>query len=205
MPGIALAAYVAFILVAFGWRTWLHYRHTGESGFRGFSGAPGSLEWSAGALLVLGLIAGFLAPVLELAGLLSPADSLLHPGVPAAGLLLLAVGFTVTVIAQVHLGDSWRIGVDSREITPLVTHGIFRHVRNPIYSGMMAAVAGLILLVPNWLSLLGALAVLLGVQLQVRRVEEPYLLQTHGAGYREYAKSVGRFVPKLGLLSERDM
>ena len=200
MPGIALGAYVAFILVAFGWRTWLHYRRTGDSGFRGFSGAPGSLEWSAWALFVLGLIAGFLAPVLELAGLISPAEPLRHPAVHAAGLFLLSLGFAVTVIAQVHLGDSWRIGVDSGEITPLITQGIFRHVRNPIFSGMVAAVAGLVLLVPDWLSLLAAVAVVSGVQLQVRRVEEPYLLRTHGERYREYANSAGRFFPRIGLL-----
>ena len=204
MPGFALAAYVAFILVAFGWRTWLHYRHTGESGFRGFSGAPGSLAWISG-LLPLGMAASFLAPVLELAGLIAPAHSLNQPAVHAAGLVLLALGFTVTVVAQFHLGNSWRIGVDPGEVTPLVTHGIFRHVRNPIFSGMMAAVAGLVLLVPNWVALLGALAAVIGVEFQVRRVEEPYLLRTHGERYREYARTVGRFFPRLGLLSEKEM
>jgi protein-S-isoprenylcysteine O-methyltransferase Ste14 len=41
----------------------------------------------------------------------------------------------------------------------------------------------------------------LGVQLQVRSVEEPYLLGRHGQTYRDYARAVGRFVPWLGRLA----
>ncbi|MFZ0230386.1 MAG: isoprenylcysteine carboxylmethyltransferase family protein, partial [Mycobacterium sp.] len=33
-----------------------------------------------------------------------------------------------------------------------------------------------------------------------RRVEEPYLLATHGAAYRRYTASVGRFIPGVGLI-----
>ena len=38
------------------------------------------------------------------------------------------------------------------------------------------------------------------VQLQVRVVEEPYLLATHGKTYAAYAARVGRFVPGAGRL-----
>ncbi|MFL5908785.1 MAG: methyltransferase family protein, partial [Solirubrobacterales bacterium] len=36
------------------------------------------------------------------------------------------------------------------------------------------------------------------LQLQVRFVEEPYLIRTHGDDYRAYASEVGRFVPGIG-------
>ena len=38
----------------------------------------------------------------------------------------------------------------------------------------------------------------LGLELQVRAVEEPYLLRTHGDAYRAYAARVGRFLPGVG-------
>ena len=38
------------------------------------------------------------------------------------------------------------------------------------------------------------------IQLQVRRVEEPYLLRTHGDAYRAYAAQVGRFIPGVGMI-----
>lgn len=40
---------------------------------------------------------------------------------------------------------------------------------------------------------------LVGLELQVRFVEEPYLLRTH-ATYASYASRVGRFLPGLGRL-----
>jgi len=40
-----------------------------------------------------------------------------------------------------------------------------------------------------------------GLELHVRHVEEPYLLQTHGDAYRAYAASAGRFVPGVGRLA----
>lgn len=41
---------------------------------------------------------------------------------------------------------------------------------------------------------------ILGVQLQVRIVEEPYLVQTHGDRYVRYARRTGRFLPTRGRL-----
>jgi NAD(P)-dependent dehydrogenase (short-subunit alcohol dehydrogenase family) len=38
------------------------------------------------------------------------------------------------------------------------------------------------------------------IEMQVRGMEEPYLLQTHGESYRAYARRVGRFVPDIGCL-----
>ena len=198
MAGLALAAWVVYVLVAFGWRTWLQVRRTGESGFRGFSGGgPGRV---AGALLMAGGLASFLAPIADLLGLLQPAGMLARPSVQIAGLLVAALAIVLTTLAQLQMGDSWRIGIDPKEATELVTHGLFRSVRNPIFSGMLLAVASLALLVPNLLSLLGAVLVALGLELHVRRVEEPHLIRVHGARYREYAGSVGRFFPGVGCL-----
>lgn len=37
------------------------------------------------------------------------------------------------------------------------------------------------------------------IEVQVRLVEEPYLLRVHGEAYRDYVATVGRFVPGVGL------
>jgi protein-S-isoprenylcysteine O-methyltransferase Ste14 len=50
-------------------------------------------------------------------------------------------------------------------------------------------------------ALAGLAALWLALEIQVRLVEEPYLLRTHGDAYREYAARVGRFVPGLGRLA----
>jgi protein-S-isoprenylcysteine O-methyltransferase Ste14 len=51
------------------------------------------------------------------------------------GVACFALGFWLTVRAQLDMGESWRIGVDAGEVTALVTTGVFRNVRNPIFSG----------------------------------------------------------------------
>lgn len=201
MPRVALALYIAFILVGFGWRTWLQYRRTGDHGVRGLSGKPGSIEWLAGVMFVGGAFLGGLAPVAAIAGRIEPLRLPAASAITAAGLTLALAGFALTIAAQVQMRTSWRIGVDQRERTALVTAGLFGVVRNPIFTGMLLALAGVALMVPNTISALAFVVTLAGLELQVRRVEETYLLRVHGNAYRSYARRVGRFVPWLGRLS----
>jgi protein-S-isoprenylcysteine O-methyltransferase Ste14 len=55
-------------------------------------------------------------------------------------------------------------------------------------------------MVPSALAIAAICALFAGLELQVRQVEEPYLLETHGEEYALYAARVGRFVPGLGRL-----
>jgi protein-S-isoprenylcysteine O-methyltransferase Ste14 len=198
MPKVALAGFVLFGLLAFGLRAWVHYRRTGTSGFVGMSGEFGSVEWLGGVLFVLALVAGVAAPILQITGALAPISGLEGPGSMAAGLVLYAVGVTGTLWAQFAMGESWRIGVDAAARTSLVATGPFVWVRNPIYSAMMVAMVGLALLAPNVLSLLAVLSLVIGLEIHVRLVEEPYLARTHGADYLGYAARTGRFLPGIG-------
>jgi protein-S-isoprenylcysteine O-methyltransferase Ste14 len=198
---LALGFYVLYMAIAFGVRIWLQIRRTGESGFKGISGRVGSLEWIAGVLFVLAITIGVAAPVVDIAGTLEPLDALDSAGVRATGIAIFVAGLIGTFCAQVAMGDSWRIGVDETERTALVTSGPFSVVRNPIFAAMLPASLGLTLLVPNVVAIAGFVALWLALQIQVRLVEEPYLLRQHGDAYRNYAARVGRFVPGLGRLA----
>jgi protein-S-isoprenylcysteine O-methyltransferase Ste14 len=121
--------------------------------------------------------------------------------VRATGAAIFLAGLIATFYAQVAMGDSWRIGVDEGERTALVTSGPFSVVRNPIFAAMLPATLGLTLLVPNVVALAGLAALGIALEIQVRLVEEPYLLRQHGDAYRNYAGRVGRFVPGLGRLA----
>jgi protein-S-isoprenylcysteine O-methyltransferase Ste14 len=152
-------------------------------------------------LLVIGVLLAAAGPAAELLGILEPVGAPFASLANLAGLLLALAGCGLTLVAQLQMGSSWRIGVDARETTPLITDGLFRFVRNPIFSGMMLTCAGGLLLAPNALSLLALASVVAGLEIHVRRVEEPYLARIHGARYRAYAGRVGRFVPRCGRLS----
>jgi protein-S-isoprenylcysteine O-methyltransferase Ste14 len=200
VAGLALALYLVYLALAFGLRAWLQWRRSGDHGFR-FGGFAGSGAERAGALLfVVALVLGLAAPVLELLGALAAFEAL---RAPVLGTLLAGAGIAGTLHAQLAMGSSWRVGVDPNERTALRTDGPFRLVRNPIFSWMILTAAGLALLVPNAASLVGLVALVVGIEIQVRLVEEPYLLRTHGADFARWAARTGRFVPGVGRLAPR--
>ncbi|MEO7434065.1 MAG: isoprenylcysteine carboxylmethyltransferase family protein [Candidatus Binatia bacterium] len=209
MPVTALVGYSVFLALAFGLRAALHYRQTGTTGFIGLTGSAWSTEWWAGVLFAVATIGGVLGPVAQLAGLVEPwVDRATAAGEQLGtmaveyqlGIVLTILGIAGTLWAQLAMGRSWRVGVDQDARTDLVSRGPFRFVRNPIFTWMTFASAGLMLLAPNVLAVGSFLTLLVALELQVRRVEEPYLLRTHGDAYRRYASATGRFLPGIGRL-----
>jgi protein-S-isoprenylcysteine O-methyltransferase Ste14 len=199
MTALALALYLVGLALTFGVRSWVQFRRTGSSGFHGISGEPGSLRWWAGVLFVLALVLGAASLVLAVIDVVPPPGGL--EGLSVLGLVVAVTGSAGVLAAQTGMGASWRIGVEESERTDLVTDNWFAVVRNPVFTAMVTVQLGLAVMVPTWLSL-AALACLVGaVELQVRLIEEPYLLQVHGAAYRDYAGRTGRFVPGLGRLT----
>lgn len=199
----ALGLFALYLALAFGARIVLQLRRTGSSGVKGISGRPGSAEWAGGALFVLAFGLGLAAPVLDLPGVIEPVAFLGGLIFRVLGFAMFALGLAGTLIAQLAMGDSWRIGVDESERTELVTSGPFAVVRNPIFAAMIPTFLGLALLVPNVAALAAFLALVAALELQVRFVEEPYLIRTHGERYLAYASRVGRFMPGIGKLKAR--
>jgi protein-S-isoprenylcysteine O-methyltransferase Ste14 len=197
MSIVALVLYTVALVVIFGLRSWVQRRRTGSAGFRGFSGTPADAGWWGGVLFIAAIVLG-------LAGLLLAVTGVVVADPPVAvqvcGLVLALAGFAATLAGQVGMGSSWRVGVDPGERTTLVTTGVFGLIRNPVFSAMVAAQAGVVLMVPTWPSVLALVALVVAVELQVRAIEEPYLRAMHGSAYAGYAARAGRFVPGLGRM-----
>jgi|CXWL01.1.fsa_nt_gi protein-S-isoprenylcysteine O-methyltransferase Ste14 len=191
MRAFATIEFLVFLGLAFGLRSFLQWRATGSTGFVGVRQGAGHLERAAGAAMVIALALGPLAPWV--------GEPLLDGG-HVLGAALALVGIGLTFLAQVQMGPSWRIGVAANERTELVTTGAFAAVRNPIFSAMLLVSAGLALAVPTPLALVLPPLLLVALELQVRLVEEPYLIGTHGERYRDWASRTGRFVPWIGRL-----
>ncbi|MBO3736589.1 methyltransferase family protein [Actinoplanes flavus] len=198
MAWLAFTLYLTGVLVAFGLRTWLHRRRTGDTGHRHSHPPIGTAAWWAQILLAAGLLGGFAAPLLDATGLLAPVPILDHSWLHIVGLIAAVAGFIGIPAAQHAMGASWRIGVNAAERTTLVTAGAFRFVRNPIFTAMLTATAGITAMTPTWPQLLVLAAVFAGIELQVRVVEEPYLQATHGPAYVAYTRRTGRFLPGIG-------
>jgi len=122
------------------------------------------------------------------------------PLLRALGIALALAGALLTFVAQLELGDSWRIGIEEGARPGLVERGMYRWSRNPIFLWMLVSWIGLALLVFDVLLGLLVVSMILGVNAQVR-TEERWLLETYGEAYRAYAARVGRFLPGIGRLA----
>jgi protein-S-isoprenylcysteine O-methyltransferase Ste14 len=195
-----LAAWMlgGFAVLTFGVRVLVQLRTTGETGLIGLRGGAGVLDWLSGILFVGGMAMGVLSVTLVLHGSLSTIDAIDTTPLNVIGIVLAAAGGTAVFLAQLGMGASWRIGVSDDQNTDLVTTGWFSLVRNPIYSAMIVGWTGFALLVPTWLSIATVLVIAAGLELQVRAVEEPFLMRAHGDAYRAYGARVGRFLPGVG-------
>jgi protein-S-isoprenylcysteine O-methyltransferase Ste14 len=200
---LPLIAVLVFYGLGFGWRTWVQLRRYGSSGIVLFrSGRPA--QHLREALFVV--LAVLLLAEAALAAVAPHRLPGLVPLAPAAAAVLRATG-TVMVLgatalmlaAQLDLGASWRVGIDEGARPGLVTGGLYRWSRNPIYVAMLAALLGFALLLPSWISLGLLIGAGLGIRRHVRD-EEAYLARTYGEEYRRYAARVGRFVPGVGRL-----
>jgi len=115
------------------------------------------------------------------------------------GAVVLFGGLVLLIIAQLHLGASWRIGIEEGTSPGLVTSGLYRFCRNPIFLAILITLTGYTVLLPTRLSLALLLESFIGIRQQIL-TEEAYLLRTYGDGYRKYARRIGRFLPGIGRL-----
>jgi protein-S-isoprenylcysteine O-methyltransferase Ste14 len=79
----------------------------------------------------------------------------------------------------------------------LATSGLYSRVRNPAFTGMIVATAGLLVMVPTALALLATVLIVVAVQIQARGVREPGLSRELGEDYANYVARTGRFLPRV--------
>lgn len=109
------------------------------------------------------------------------------------GWFFLSLSIIVVWIAQSQMANSWRIGIDKKNKTKLVTKGLFSISRNPIFLGIMIANIGLFMVIPNAFTLLIISISTISINTQIR-LEEEFLKSEFGNEYLEYLKKVNRWM-----------
>lgn len=112
-----------------------------------------------------------------------------------AGGCLITLGSGLLLAGVLKLGSSLTALPHPRDDASLRTDGIYRHVRHPIYGGLIVLVAGYCLVMPSPLELLFALATLFFFD-QKARVEERWLARRYPS-YPEYAGRTRKFFPGI--------
>jgi protein-S-isoprenylcysteine O-methyltransferase Ste14 len=120
------------------------------------------------------------------------------PPLQLLGAVLLVAGVIVLVDAFVRfvvegIGTPAPIAPTQR----LVVGGLYRHVRNPMYHAVGAAIVGQGLLLGRPILLLYAAVFAVVVLAFVRGYEEPTLARQFGAEYEDYRRAVPGWWPRL--------
>lgn len=105
---------------------------------------------------------------------------------------LLGLGFCL--YAQIQMGQSWRVGIDTKTKTSLVQTGLYKIIRNPTYLGLFILNLGIWTIWPTWTMFLFSVLFIYTLEIQVR-CEEDFLEQIHGETYIEYKKLTKRYIP----------
>lgn len=111
---------------------------------------------------------------------------------------VVALGALVaTIECWKRMGKSWRMAITPGERTELITTGLYKSIRHPIYALSMLLVAATAVVLPTWPMIAIALCNMTLVNLKARN-EERHLLATHGDAYAAYLAGTGRFLPRPG-------
>lgn len=183
-----------FIILCVVLRACVQYKKTGDHGLRPASLNSPLIEVIPGTIFIMSFLLAFsLAVINELE--IIQYDFVFPRILRILGFIVGLTGIGITVVSQMDMGDSWRIGVDQKEITDLKTKGIYEKTRNPIYFGIFVFWLGLVITFPNVLLWLCALVCWLCIELIVRKIEEPYLQKIHGKKYENYINNTNRYIP----------
>ena len=110
------------------------------------------------------------------------------------GLALIVIGLTLAFVAAGTLRRFYSPTLRVRADHQLITHGVYRFVRHPLYTGVGMATAGVLVYAASLVGLLILLA-LIPLALDRIRIEEKMMTREFGDSYRAYKKATRKLIP----------
>ncbi|NUP99937.1 MAG: isoprenylcysteine carboxylmethyltransferase family protein [Armatimonadetes bacterium] len=120
------------------------------------------------------------------------------------GLTLVLVGTAVNLLGRLALGGNWANQVTVYRQQTLVTRGVFRLVRHPLYASLLWMFYGAALVYHNLAALL-AVTLVFWPMMRLRAAQEEALLRQRFPEYAAYCRRVGRFWPRWRLGDTHEM
>ena len=140
--------------------------------------------------------AGFFIPLVWIASpVFSFAEYPLHAGPLVAGMACFAAGLWLFYRSHADLGTNWSVTLEVREEHRLITHGVYRRIRHPMYTALFLYSVGQALVLPNWVagpSYLVAFGILFACRVGA---EEAMMREQFGDDYQAYMSRTQRLAP----------
>jgi protein-S-isoprenylcysteine O-methyltransferase Ste14 len=188
--------FIIFVSVVFVWRTFKVWKATGI--FPIAYGKSDNAHDFVGRIIKILILANGLVIIWHtffnsFYMLIIPFSLLDIYQIKIIGWIILLFSLIFISYSQASMGKSWRIGVDEKTKTALVTSGIFRYSRNPIYLGILLTTIGIFFVLPTSINL--ALAIFTWFLLSVQiRLEEEFLIKVHEKKFEKYCQKVRRWI-----------
>ena len=143
-------------------------------------------------------VGGFLVPLLYVfTPLLAFANYTIPLWIGVTGVALLALGDWVFWKSHRDLGRNWSPTLEMREGHRLVTEGIYRRIRHPMYLSIWLLVIAQAMILPNYVAGFSGLVPFALLYFQRVGKEEKMMGEEFGGEYEQYLRKTGRLVPKL--------
>jgi len=155
------------------------------------------------ALLGIVTIGSLVLPALYLfSPWLSFANYQLPAAVPWVGAGAMVVALWLFWRSHADLGKQWSVSLEVRADHQLITGGVYRRVRHPMYSAIFLFSIAQGLMLQNWLAGWGALVTFVPLYLLRTPREERMMTAQFGDEYKAYMAKTGRILPLAGLHGE---
>jgi protein-S-isoprenylcysteine O-methyltransferase Ste14 len=109
------------------------------------------------------------------------------------GLLLMVMGLLIFLFALISFGKSWRLGIDKDTPGKLITSGIFRYSRNPIFLFIDIYFIGFAFVYTSAFFIVFSIVTIMVIHYQILQ-EERFLLKQYNEEYEIYKKTVRRYL-----------
>lgn len=173
-----------------------HQRRSRRTPIAKTSIAPRRERMREGVLLAISFAGLFILPAIyATTGEPRVADYPFHPLLAWLGTAVFALALIGFYRTHRDLGRFWSVTLEIRQTHQLVTTGVYRHVRHPMYAAFFLWAIGQALLLPNWIAGAAGLAGF-GTLFALRVGREERMMEaTFGDAYRAYAARTWRVVP----------
>lgn len=148
-------------------------------------------------LLTLAWLGFFVPLVWVVSSVFAFAEYPLHVVPLAAGIVCFVAGLWLFYRSHADLGTNWSVTLHVREQHRLITQGVYRRIRHPMYTSLLLYSVGQVLVLPNWVAGPSYL-VTFGLLFVFRVIpEERMMLEQFGSDYAAYMRKTKRLVPGL--------
>ena len=145
-----------------------------------------------------------LPPLYCFTPILSFADYGLPSPIRWGGSVIMMISLWLFLRSHIDLGQNWSVSLELRHGHQLVSQGVYRLIRHPMYTSIWLWSLAQGMMLANWLAgwlVLPAFAAMYFIRTPR---EERLMTEEFGDDYREYSRCTGRLFPRFAKAKEGD-